>query len=257
MQRTICLLTAYDGTEFHGWQRQPGLRTVQGVLEAAIRRVVRHDVDLIGSGRTDAGVHAAGHVSNFVTTCTIPVDRLRHALGSRLDADVAVLRAREVNPAFNATRSASSKLYRYRVYNSITRPVEWTAQRYVYHCWQALNIERMRAAGRCFVGEMDFSAMTPQRTVRESMVRRVLRCDVERSLDEIRIDVEGTGFLYNQVRTMVGVLLDVGRGRWDPDYVREIIGSRDRSRAGTTAEAKGLCLQWVRYPARLLRPADG
>jgi len=253
MTRKIYMLVAYDGTDFHGWQRQPGLRTVQGVLEESLRRVVRHEVDLAGSGRTDAGVHAAGHVGSFVTTCPIPAHRLRHALGSRLPGDVAVLATREAHPDFHATRSALSKLYRYRIHHSRRRPVERRLQRYAYHCWHALDVARMNAAARHFVGEMDFSAMTPERVVRESMVRRVIRCEVQRHLDEVRIDVEGDGFLYNQVRTMVGTLLNVGRGLWEPDYVAGILQSRDRGMAGDTARPHGLCLQWVRYPAGLLK----
>lgn len=255
MLRNIYMLIAYDGTDFHGWQYQSGQRTVQGVLEETLRRVVRHEVDLVGCGRTDAGVHAAGHVNSFRTTCEVPDDRLRHAIGARLSTDLAILDARGVNPEFNARRSATSKLYRYLIYNATRRPVEQKAQRHTYHFWHPLDVDRMRDAAARFVGEMDFTAMTPKGAVRESMVRTVLRCDVERHLDEVRIDVEGTGFLYNQVRNMVGTLLEIGRGHWEPKSVSEILESRDRANAGPTAPALGLCLQWVRYPPHLLRPA--
>ena len=256
MARTVALRIAYDGTDFHGWQHQPGLRTVQGVLEDALRRVLRHPVNLIGSGRTDAGVHAAGHVSSFSTTSTMPAERLRHAIGSRQPADVAVVEARDVHPDFHATRSAESKLYRYRIHNTVGRPVERLTQRYAAHIWHALDLHRMQAAAAHFIGEHDFTAMAAAGTVRQSMVRAVLRCDVERHLDEIRIDVMGTGFLYKQVRNMVGTLLNVGRGRWEPERVANIIASRDRNQAGSTAPARGLCLQWVRYPPRLLVPTQ-
>ena len=253
MERTVYLLVAYDGTDFHGWQSQPGVRTVQTDLEAAVQRVVRHPVNLIGCGRTDTGVHAAGHVDSFTTTCTIPADRLRHAIGSRLEDDLAILHVRDVHPEFNARRSAVSKLYRYRIHNRQTRPVEQATQRYAYHYWHDLDVERMRAAACYFIGEMDFTAMTPARTIRESMVREVIRCRVERYLDEIRIDVEGTGFLYRQVRNMVGTLIEVGRGRWNPEYVGELLANRDRSSTARTAPGHGLCLRWVRYPPHLLR----
>ena len=249
------MLIAYDGTEFHGWQSQPGQRTVQGVLEEAIRRVIRHDLELIGCGRTDAGVHAAGHVNSFLTTCEIPDDRLRHAIGARLSTDLAILDVHDVHPAFNARRSATSKLYRYRIHNANRRPVERKTQRYAYHCWHRLDVERMRSAARYFIGELDFTAMTPKGAVRESMVRTILRCDVERHFDEVRISVEGTGFLYNQVRNMVGTLLEIGRGHWEPEAVEGILESRDRSNAGPTARPQGLCFQWVRYPPHLLRSA--
>jgi tRNA pseudouridine38-40 synthase len=254
VERTICLLVAYDGNEFHGWQQQPGLRTVQGILEQALRRVVRHQVDLVGSGRTDSGVHAAGHVSSFVTTCRLPPEKLRHAIGSRLPKDVSVIAARDVAPGFHATLNAASKLYRYRIHNVRGRPVEHQRQPYTYHYWEPLDVERMGAGARHFVGEMDFSAMANAGPARETMIRRVLRCDIDRHLDEIRIDVEGTGFLYKQVRNMVGTLLNVGRGHWEPDRVAVVLSSRDRSAAGATAPARGLCLMWVRYPAELMRP---
>ena len=256
MLRTIYLLVAYDGTDFHGWQNQPGLRTVQGVLGQSLRRVVRHELAVIGCGRTDAGVHAAGHVDSFATTCEIPVNRLRHAIGSRLPEDIAIIDVRHVHPTFSARRSANSKLYRYRIHNVRGRPVERRTQRYTYHFWHPLDVERMQAAARHFVGEKDFRAMTPKGTIRESMVRKVLRCDVERHDPEVRIDVEGTGFLYNQVRNMVGTLVEVGRGYWRPEHVGEILDSRNRANAGPTAPARGLCLQWVRYPAHVLRPSD-
>lgn len=254
MPRTLYLLTAYDGTDFHGWQSQPGLRTVQSVLEEALRRVLRHPLDLIGSGRTDAGVHAAGHVSSVITTHALDTERLRHAIGSRLPEDVSVVEVREVHPAFDARRSAESKLYRYRIHNTPDRPVEHKTQRYTYHFWHRLDLDRMRVAARHFVGEMDFSAMAAAGCERASMVRRVIRCDIERHLDEVRVDIEGTGFLYKQVRTMAGTLVNIGRGRWEPDCVPGIIESKDRRNAGPCLPAKGLCLQWVRYPPALLRP---
>ncbi len=254
MPRQIYMRIAYDGTEFHGWQRQAGVRTVQEVLETTMERVLRHPVNLIGSGRTDAGVHASGHVEGFATDHDMPAEKMRHAIGSRLPDDLSVVEIRDVNPAFHATRSAISKLYRYRIHNHRNRPVERSVQRYAYHFWHSLDVDRMRAAAQRFLGTMDFTAMTPTGTVRETMARTVLVCHVERHLDEVRLDVEGDGFLYNQVRNMVGTLIEVGRGRWSPDHVVDILMSRDRTQAGPTAPALGLCLRWVRYPPHLLRP---
>ena len=256
MERTIYLLVAFDGTDFHGWQFQPELRTVQDVIEQAVRRVVRHQVSLVGSGRTDAGVHAAGHASHFVTTCELEPGKMRHAIGARLPKDVTIVALRAVHPRFDARRSAISKLYRYLIHNAPGRPVEHRLQRYTYHYWQPLDLERMRVGARHFIGEKDFTAMSATGGVRESMVRTVLRCDIERHFDEIRIDVEGTGFLYKQVRNMAGTLLNVGRGFCEPDRVAEILESRQRANAGPTAPARGLCMQWVRYPPHLLVPPD-
>lgn len=252
MERNIRLIIAYDGTDFHGWQRQPGQRTVQGEVEAALMRVARHPLVLFGSGRTDAGVHARGQVANFKTTCAIPPDKLRRAVQSRLPEDVAIHHADEVHPDFVASMSAEAKLYRYRIYHSHDRPVERFVQRYAHHCWLELDVARMQAAAGHFVGEFDFSAFMNSGTVRESYVRRVLSCQVHRHFDEIRVDVEGTGFLYNQVRIMVGTLIEIGRGHWPPERLPEIIASRDRAQAGPTSPPHGLCLQWVRYPRHLL-----
>ncbi|MCB9867172.1 MAG: tRNA pseudouridine(38-40) synthase TruA [Phycisphaerales bacterium] len=256
MERNIRLVIAYDGTDFHGWQRQPGLRTVQGEIEAVLMRIIRHPVNLAGSGRTDAGVHARGQVANFKTTSVVPPDRIRRALESRLPADIGIRTADDVHPDFIATSSAEAKMYRYRIYHAPTRPVEQMAHRYTYHCWIDLDIERMRSAAGHFVGAHDFSGFMNAGTVRESYVRRVLACTVTRQEQEIHIDVEGTGFLYNQVRIMVGTLFEIGRGRREPDALPEIIASRDRTRAGQTMPPQGLCLEWVRYPAHLLVPPE-
>lgn len=254
MSRTIALWVAYDGTDFHGWQDQPGLRTVQDELQQALRRVVRHPVNLLGSGRTDAGVHAVGHVSSFVTTCELATDHFRHAIASRLATDLSVVDLREVHSEFHATRSAVSKLYRYRIHAAASRPVQNFTQRYTHHVWDPLDVERMKAAAAHFLGTKDFAAMAAKGDQRETTVRTIFRCDVERISDEIRIDVEGDGFLYKQVRTMVGTLQNVGRGRWEPDRVAAILGSKDRSQGGPTAPAQGLCLQWVKYPEHLMTP---
>ena len=257
MERTYCLRIAYDGTEFHGWQHQPGLRTVQGVIEQAVRRVVRHQANLAGSGRTDAGVHAAGQVASFVSPCKLPPSRLRYAIGARLPKDVSVLMlVREVQPDFHATHRALSKLYRYRIFNARHRPVEQLCQHYTYHFWQPIDLDRMRHAARAFLGEQDFTSMASRGQPRSTMVRTVLRCDIERHRDEIRFDIEGTGFLYNQVRNMVGTLIEVGRGRWEPDRVATIMAARDRQEAGPTVPARGLSLRWVHYPAELLRTPE-
>ncbi len=248
------MVVAYDGTDFHGWQNQTGLRTVQDALEQAIRRAVRHPVDITGSGRTDAGVHALGHVDAFPTTCVLDAGRLQQSIGARLPKDVSLVSLREVHPEFHATRSAISKLYRYRVYNSAHRPVEELLQRYTYHFWNRLDVDAMRAAAAHFVGEKDFTSMAGNSAPRLTMVRRILRCDVERVGNEVRIDVEGDGFLYKQVRNMVGTLMSVGRGTWPADAVPGILEARDRGKGGPTCPAHGLCLQWVRYPDRLLSP---
>ena len=254
MERNLKMVVAYDGTDFHGWQRQPGLRTVQGELEAAAQRVLRHPFSIRGSGRTDSGVHARGQVANVHTTCAIPSDKLRHAIGGRLPEDMSLLDVSEVHPEFDAISSATSKCYRYRIYNNSRRPVDRQSQRYTYHCWHELDVDRMHDAAFHFLGTMDFSAMAGAGCERETMVRTVLRCDVHRHFDEIRIDVVGKGFLYHQVRNMAGTLVEIGRGHWPVDKLPEILESKDRRNAGPTAPAEGLSLQWVQYPPNFLQP---
>lgn len=254
MQRKVMLVTAYDGTEFHGWQRQEGVRTVQEVLEKAARRSCQHQVDMVCSGRTDSGVHAAAHVVSFATSATVPATGLRHSIGSRLPKDLAILAALDVHPRFDARKSAISKLYRYRIHNARARPVERMTHRYTYHYWHKLDAGRMQEAARHFVGTHDFSAMAASGCQRETMVRTVLRCDVRRVGSEIQIDVEGTGFLYKQVRNMAGTLIFAGCGHFEPGDIPEILESKQRSRGGDTAPARGLSLRWVRYPPEQLRP---
>lgn len=254
--RNIRMTIAYDGTDFHGWQKQPGLRTVQDLVEQAVRRVVRHQVDVNGSGRTDAGVHARGQVANFETTSTMPCVNLRRAIGSRLPKDVSIVHADEAPENFRASRHAVSKLYRYTVFNEQHRPVEYHRQRFAYHFWHPLELEPMRAAAEFLVGCHDFVAFASAGHNRESTVRTIFGIQIHRHYEEICIDVAGSGFLYNQVRNMVGTLLEVGRGHWTPEYVREILEGLDRSKAGPTAPARGLSLQWVRYDPTRTYPPD-
>ena len=195
MERNVRLLISYDGTDFHGWQEQPGLRTVQAVLADALRRVLRHPVDPIASGRTDAGVHAVGQVVNVRTHCPISSDNLRHAIGSRLPQDIAVRSVSEVSLAFHATRSATGKLYRYRVFNAPNRPVSTLLQRHTYHYWRPLDVAPMREAATHFLGRKDYTALTCAACKRDSMIRTIWRCDIHRRFDELRVDVEGSGFV--------------------------------------------------------------
>lgn len=247
MQRNLKLTLAYDGTDFHGWQVQPGLRTVQGELQDHARHILRHPLEITGSGRTDAGVHARGQVAQVYTTATVSTDAIFRALRSRLPDDILLIDLREVPPSFSAIRSARSKLYRYRIYNRHARPVQHHLQRYTYHCWHALDADRMRAAADHIVGTHDFAAFASKGRKRLTTTRTVFRCDVTRHYDEIHIDVEGGGFLYNMVRNIVGTLIEIGKGRWAPDRIPDILASCDRSQAGPTILAKGLTLQWVRY----------
>ena len=256
MERTLKLVLAYDGTDFHGWQRQAGVRSVQQDMEDVLRRVLRHPLSVAGASRTDAGVHARGQVARVVTSAPIPVDNLQRALGHHLPADIALIHASVAAPKFHPARDALGKLYRYRIFNAPQRPVAEFSGRYAWHMWHPLDLDRLRAAAAELVGTHDFAAFASQGSPRASTVRTVSRIGVRRCVHQVLIDVEGGGFLYNQVRNMVGTLVEVGRGHWAPERMREILAGQDRRQAGPTAPAHGLCLQWVRY-AGLGGTSDG
>jgi tRNA pseudouridine38-40 synthase len=247
--RNLKLVLAYDGAAFHGWQAQPGQRTVQEETLQTIIRIVRHPVALIGASRTDAGVHAVGQSANFRTECSIPLEGLRRAISHHLPSDVALVSMRAVPMDFHSTIWARGKLYRYRLHASEQRPVVSHALHHAWHVWHPLDPERMQAAGALMAGTHDFAGFASAGSPRLTTVRTVRRVNVLARLSELRIDVEGDGFLYNQVRNMVGTLVEIGRGHWPVERVSEILAACDRSRAGPTAPPHGLCLQWVRYDA--------
>jgi tRNA pseudouridine38-40 synthase len=247
MLRNLMLTLAYDGADFHGWQHQPQLRTVQGTLETALRRVLRHQVRVIGCSRTDAGVHAAAYVANLYSTSPTECRSIFRGVGSRLPKDMTLLRVEDVPLTFHATSSALSKLYRYRIHNTPMRPCEQLNQRFVYHFWHPLDPDRMRRAADAWIGTHDFSSFASAGNERESNIRTVLAIHLYRHDLEIRMDIEGEGFLYKQVRNMMGTLIEIGRGHWEVDRAAEILAARRRSAAGPTAAARGLSLQWVRY----------
>lgn len=256
MERKLKLTLAYDGTHFHGWQRQAGVRTVQEELEGVVRRIIRHPLEIIGASRTDAGVHARGQVAHLQTISEIPLRNLSSAIGHRLPDDMALVGLEEIPPAFHAIHDARSKLYRYFIHNDVRRPVEEPAPRHLWHIWWPLDLDRMRTAAEMWIGTHDFAAFASTGCTRRTTVRTILHIHVRRVYRTVLIDVVGTGFLYNQVRNMIGTLVEIGRGHWPPERAREILASCDRRQAGPTAPAYGLCLQWIQYPP-MRSPGDG
>jgi tRNA pseudouridine38-40 synthase len=237
------LVIGYDGTDFRGWQRQPDGRTVQGVLEEAVFKVTRKRTVVHGAGRTDAGVHALGQVASIRGVFKLTDEVLFRALNAVLPADVRVFTLGEAPPGFHARRSARSKLYRYRIVHAPqASPLD---RRYVLHWPYPLKLGAMREAARLFVRTADFTAFSSNRD--RSPVRTVTRSELRRSGDEIVYTVEAQGFLRYMVRTIVGTLLEVGRGRIRPADIEAIFGNRDRSLAGPTAPARGLTLVRVDY----------
>lgn len=253
--RNIKLTIEYDGTDYHGWQRQANAITIQQVMEEGIERIVGHPATLFGSGRTDAGVHALGQVANFRTASRIPAEQLHRAINSALPPDIAVVRAEDVGDGFHARFSATSKTYRYSLLCRDARPA--VGGRYVaWHRWP-LDAARMRAGAAQFLGEHDFSTFETE-SDREGSVRTVTRFDIEQSAfgaspsggpggERLDFFVASNGFVYNMVRAMVGTLIDVGAGRRAPEQIAELLRIRDRRLAGPTAPAKGLCLMKVEY----------
>ncbi len=246
-RRNIKLVIAYDGANYHGWQRQAaGIDTVQERVERAAVRVVAHPVIVFGASRTDAGVHAEGQVANFYTTnFSIPLRNLRRAINAKLPRDIAVRSATEVPEHFHASRSAVGKTYRYRIYVAPDRPV--TAAKHVYHYWRTLEIDAMRDAARRLLGRHDFRGLASSAEERQNTVRRIWRCDVAEAGAELHVSVEGNGFLYNMVRNIVGTLIEIGRGHWRPDRIDRILATCDRRVAGPTAPAEGLALVALHY----------
>jgi tRNA pseudouridine38-40 synthase len=252
--RNIRLVIAYDGTDFYGWQRQPRAPTIQGILEEQIARIVGDAVKLYGSGRTDAGVHAAGQVANFPTSCPIPCHNLRMALNNVLPATVRVRKVEEAHGSFHARYDAQSKTYRYRILQAPVCPPFLC--RFVHHYPYTLDVGRMAKAARRLEGEHDFTsfagidpaAKRNSRAKREdSNVRRIFTSRLRRQKLLLVYEIRGSGFLHHMVRNIVGTLIEVGKGRLLPEDIVPILAARDRSRAGPTAPARGLSLVKVKY----------
>ena len=244
--RCIRMTVIYDGTNYCGWQQQPGRVTVQGTLVEQLATILQHRPALEGAGRTDSGVHSLGQVAAFKTEHPIEVGRLHAALNSRLPSDIAVTDVRETLPGFRPSHLAISKRYRYRIYRSALKPV--FEGRYVWHWHQPLEVGPMRAAARLLVGRHDFKSFEGRGSDREDTVRQVLRLDVMEAGAEVHVDVEGDRFLYRMVRNIVGTLMEVGRGHRPPEWVGQVLAARDRAAAGPCAPPQGLCLAEVMYP---------
>jgi len=242
--RTIKLVIEYEGTRYHGWQAQAGGQTLQQVIGKAVEAVVHEPVELHGSGRTDAGVHAIAQVAHFKTESAIPAEKLVHAINSHLPRDIVITSAEDMHDTFHARYDAVRKTYRYTIIERETRPV--LERHFVFRPKFAVDVERMRAAAVHLLGEHDFSAFESKSDDRGS-VRTIERLDITQDGPRTMIEITADGFLYNMVRTIVGTLLEVSRGSIEPHDVKRILESRDRSNAGPTAPACGLCLVCVGY----------
>src|SRR5262245_16593350 len=244
--RNIKFTLSYDGTDFHGWQTQPGYRTVQETLEAAIAAVTGDErVRCNASGRTDAGVHAVGQVVNFYTASHHSSETLVRAVNAHLPNDVVVREAAEAPQSFDANKDALRKLYRYVIHDG---PVpDLFMRRYACHCKWRLDADAMRRAAAPLRGRHDFHSFESDWPNRLTSIRTITHLTVNRVGDYIWIDVEADGFLYNMVRAIAGTLINVGRGYWPESRVAEVLNAEDRREAGPTAPPEGLFLMRVTY----------
>jgi tRNA pseudouridine38-40 synthase len=243
--RNLKLLITYDGTDFHGWQKQQGLRTVQGELDRVIEIVTGVVPTTLASGRTDAGVHALGQVVSFLTESRLSPEILARAFNAMLPFEVRVLSACDVPEAFHATLDAVSKHYRYQVDNrTVADPF---LRRTAWHQPRPLDAGAMHAAAQVLLGRHDFRSFETEWPNRVSSVRTVFDIAVRRTVDLVRIEVEADGFLYNMVRSIAGSLVLIGKGNREPCWLETVLAAQDRRAAGPNAPPQGLFLVSVRY----------
>lgn len=253
------LVIAYRGSRYFGWQQQgvphtwkgpmppkgEGLPSIQLAVSKALRTVVFHPVKLVGSSRTDTGVHAKAQVAHFDTDMLqVPPDGMRRAANHQLPDDIVIRSIEPVAPTFDAIFSTTRKRYQYLIWHALDRPV--FVGDLAWHRWKELDVDAMREAARLLVGEHDFTSFAAPGHKRYSAVRTIYDCDVSYRRPRLVIGVEGNGFLWNMVRIIVGTLAEVGLGRFTPADLTRMLAARDRRAAGSTAPPHGLYLQWVR-----------
>jgi tRNA pseudouridine38-40 synthase len=243
--RNIILTVCYDGSNYHGWQCQPNLLTIQEVLSSATQKIINHDVRLVGAARTDAGVHAFSQVVNFTTERAIALDGLRKGINSLLPLDIRVIAAREGEADFHARYSARSKRYIYTILNAPTGSP--FLARYAWHVPYGIDVASMDRNIRILLGTHDFSAFKKKDESYRNPEREVLRAAVRRHGSLIHIILEATGFLRYMMRNVTGTILLVGSGKLTDTGFRDVLASGERERAGPTAPAHGLFLRAVRY----------
>lgn len=243
--RNIKLKICYDGTRYKGWQRLTGVEnTVQGKLEQTLSRILGENVEISGSGRTDAGAHAKCQIANFHCESRMPCDEILSQLHRYLPEDIGIESCQEAAPRFHARLNCVGKTYQYRIWNSENPCV--FERRYVYVMPEKLDMEAMKKAADHFLGEHNFSAFCANKKMKKSMVRRIDDIQILRQGDEIIFSFTGNGFLYNMVRILVGTLLEVGLYKRQPDAIPALFGAK-REETGQLVPAQGLCLMEVMY----------
>lgn len=245
MLNNIKLTLEYDGTNYYGWQKQKKFKTIQNEIEYAIELVTKEHCEVIGSSRTDAGVHAKGFVANFKTNSKVPPNKFREALNVKLPDDIVIIKSEQVEQDFHSRYCARGKTYEYYILNSDVPSALMRKQ--VYHYKFDLDVELMKIAAKQFIGTHDFSAFKSQGSSVKGTIRTIFDINIEKEKKIIKISVSGDGFLYNMVRIIVGTLIDVGRGKTDAMSISEIINKKDRSLAGDCVPSHGLLLKEVYY----------
>lgn len=243
--RNIKLNIEYDGTNYGGWQKQKNNRTIQQCIEEAIKLLTGEEVELIGSSRTDAGVHAKGMVANFITNSQIPADKFREAINTKLPDDIGIIKSEEVDKNFHSRYDSKGKTYCYTLVNRYEKVC--IGRNYVYQVRDELNYNLMKEAAKYFLGKHDFRAFKTNGSSVKTSVRTISGLKLELKGDVIKIFVSADGFLYNMVRIIVGTLIEVGKGKIKPEDIESIIKNGDRSKAGPCVPPNGLVLEKVFY----------
>lgn len=243
--RNIKITIEYDGTNYIGWQKQNNGISIQSKIEEAIFKATEDKVNLTGSGRTDSRVHARGQVANFYTKSSIPGEKFKSALNRKLPWDIVIIESEEVDLNFHSRYDAIAKEYSYLIYNNTTRSPLY--RNYSYYVPYVLDFEKMKKATEYFLGTHDFISFAGSKNSLEDTCRTINSIALEKCGYFIKLKIEGNGFLYNMVRIIAGTLIDVGRGRIQPEDIPKIINCKDRKAAGRTAAAQGLYLEKVYY----------
>lgn len=244
--RNYKFIICYDGTRYKGWEHQPGIdMTIQGKLELHLREMVGEEVEILGAGRTDAGVHAKGMVAHAKFATNLDTDEITDYMNKTLPDDICILETRIASNRFHSRYNAIGKTYCYTCYVGPGKPV--FNRKFVYTLSERPDVEAMRKAASYLIGQHDFKSFCGNKKMKKSTVRLVDSIEISERNNYINLTFHGTGFLQHMVRILTGTLLEVGQGLRDPDSIPELIEACDRSKAGFTAPAQGLCLMKVDY----------
>lgn len=251
--KRIILKISYDGTNYNGWQKQakqPHTKTIEGILNQRLSKVLGEEIEIIGASRTDSGVHALCNIAVFDTNTDIPAEKIALALNRRLPRDIVIQASKEVSPDFHPRDRKSIKTYEYKILNT-KLPIP-SKRLYYYHVHNKLNLDDMKLGARYLEGTHDFKSFCLKKTQTQTTVRTIYNIDIAKKDDIIKISIKGNGFLYNMARCIVGTLLYVGRGVYPPEHVKEILKKKDRQAAGPNAPANGLTLVNIQYLGSVL-----